>query len=107
MTSRARATVAVGGNVTGSAMIPFAVLFTLSTSSACLSIDRFLWMTPNPPSWASAIAIALSVTVSIGELKRGRFSEIDRVSRVLTSTSDGTTVENLGINSTSSKVIPA
>ena len=42
ITSRARATVATGGRVTGSAMMPFALRLTLSTSSACRSIDRFL-----------------------------------------------------------------
>ena len=52
-------------------MMPLAERFTLSTSSVCRSIDMFLWMTPSPPSWASAIAIALSVTVSIGELRIG------------------------------------
>lgn len=50
-------------------------------------------MMPMPPSWARAIAISLSVTVSIGELTIGMFSAIPRVSRVETSTSAGTTVE--------------
>ena len=56
--------------------MPLAERFTLSTSSVCRSIDMFLWITPSPPSWASAIAIALSVTVSIGELRIGMFIEM-------------------------------
>ena len=106
ITSRARPTVADGGSVTGSMMIPLALRLTLSTSSACRSIDRFLWITPRPPSWESAMAISLSVTVSIGELTSGIFSWMPRVSRVLTSTSDGTTAENRGTKSTSSNVMP-
>ena len=54
-------------------MMPLALRLTLSTSSVCRSIDMFLWMTPRPPSWARAMAISLSVTVSIGELSNGMF----------------------------------
>ena len=71
ITSRARPTVASGGSVTGSRMMPLALRLTLSTSSVCRSIDMFLWITPRPPSWARAMAISLSVTVSIGELSSG------------------------------------
>ena len=54
--------------------MPLALRLTLSTSSVCRSIDMFLWMTPMPPSWARAMAISLSVTVSMGELSSGMFS---------------------------------
>jgi hypothetical protein len=33
-----------------------------------------------PPSWASAIARSLSVTVSVGELTMGKLSVMERVS---------------------------
>ena len=65
--------------------MPLALRLTFSTSSACRSTDIFLWIMPSPPSWARAIAISLSVTVSIGELNRGIFSRIRCVSRVETS----------------------
>ena len=42
----------------------------------------------------------------MGEETIGILSSIPRVSRVLVSTSDGTTAEYLGTRSTSSKVIP-
>ena len=42
ITSRARPTVASGGSVTGSKMIPLRLRFTLSTSSVCRSTDMFL-----------------------------------------------------------------
>ena len=43
------------------------------------------------PLWARAIAISLSVTVSMGELSNGILRRIRDVSWVLTSTSAGTT----------------
>ena len=61
-------------------------------------------MTPMPPACAMAIAIAASVTVSIAEATIGMFSEISRVMRVRTSTSDGSTSDRPGFSSTSSKV---
>jgi len=79
---------------------------TLSTSSAWRSMERFLWITPSPPSWARAMAISLSVTVSIGELTMGMLRVMLRVSRVETSVSAGTTLECRGTSSTSSNVIP-
>ncbi len=91
ITSRARPTLASGGSVTGSMMMPLALRLTLSTSSVWRSIDMFLWITPRPPSWARAIAMSFSVTVSIGELSSGMFSPMRCVSRVVTSTSEGTT----------------
>ena len=62
-------------------MIPFAERLTLSTSSRCCSIDMFLWMIPIPPSFASAMARSLSVTVSMGELSSGMLIAIRLVSR--------------------------
>ena len=55
----------------GSTMMPFSERLTLSTSRVCSSIDMFLWITPRPPSCASAIANSASVTVSIGEERIG------------------------------------
>ena len=56
---------AVTGRVTGSKIIPDSERFTDLTFSACSSIVMFLCNTPIPPSRANAIAISLSVTVSI------------------------------------------
>src|SRR5215475_289859 len=61
-------------------------------------------MTPMPPAWAMAIAILASVTVSIAEAMTGMFKGIVRVMRERTSTSDGSTSEEPGSSSTSSKV---
>ena len=85
----ASAAVASGGSVTGSTITPCSLRFTLSTSSACCSIGMFLWTIPMPPSWANAIAISLSVTVSIGLLTTGRCNGMFRVSRLHTLTCDG------------------
>ncbi len=70
----------------GSTIMPLSDRFTRSTSDACSSIDRFLWMTPSPPCCAIAIASRDSVTVSMAALTSGTFSRMWRVSRVLTST---------------------
>src|SRR4051812_11006189 len=64
-------------------------------------------MTPTPPSCASAIASAASVTVSIGADTSGMFNSIWRVSFVRVSASEGTKSLRAGISSTSSKVIPS
>ncbi len=103
----ARPTVSSGPSVIGSVMTPLADRFTFATSRACVSTERFLWMIPMPPSCASAIASADSVTVSIGAETSGTFSRIVRVSRVLVSASAGSTPERRGSSSTSSKVIPS
>ena len=50
-------------------------------------------MTPSPPFWAMAIAMRASVTVSIAEAMIGRLRAIERVSRVSTLTSAGSTSE--------------
>ena len=76
----------VGESVIGSTIMPLSDRFTRSTSEACSSIDRFLWMTPRPPCCAIAIASRDSVTVSIAALTSGTLRRIRRVSCVLTST---------------------
>ena len=64
-------------------------------------------MMPMPPSPASAIASAASVTVSIGADSSGMFRRMCCVRRLEVSTSRGTTEERAGTSSTSSKVIPS
>src|SRR3954452_1242872 len=84
--------------------MPLSDRLTRSTSEACSSIDRFLWMTPMPPCCAIAIARRDSVTVSIAALASGTFSRILRVNDDETSTALGSTVECCGTSRTSSKV---
>ena len=74
-------------------MTPFSERLTLSTSSACASMDMFLCMMPMPPCLAMAMAMRCSVTVSIPALIIGMFSLIFFVSQVLSSTWFGTTCE--------------
>ena len=105
MSLRAVPIVAVGGSVTGSAITPFSLRLTFSTSNACASADRFLWMMPMPPSCASAMASADSVTVSIGALKSGTLSVMRFVSRVCVSASPGVKSLRRGNSSTSSNVM--
>ena len=62
-----------GERKNGLTMTPFSERLTLSTSSACFSIDMFLWMMPMPPSRAMAIAISVSVTVSMAAVISGVF----------------------------------
>ena len=64
------------GSVTGSMIMPDSALFTALTLRACSSIVMFLCNTPIPPSRAMAIAIWLSVTVSIAAEIIGVFSDI-------------------------------
>src|SRR5262245_23042752 len=61
-------------------------------------------MMPSPPSWAMAIAIGASVTVSIAADRPGIRRLIDLVSRALTSTSEGRTSDFWGTRRTSSNV---
>ena len=56
---------AVGGNVTGSVIIPLWLRLTFCTSAACCSTVRLRWITPMPPRRAMAMAIRDSVTLSI------------------------------------------
>ena len=74
--SFASSSVCSGERKKGSVITPFSERFTLSTSSACASIDIFLWMIPIPPWRAIAIAILCSVTVSIPALIIGIFNTI-------------------------------
>ena len=96
-----------GDNENGSVITPFSERFTLSTSSACSSIDMFLCIIPIPPCLAIAIAMRCSVTVSMLALISGIFNWILFVNRVRVSTSFAITSENAGTNKTSSNVIPS
>ena len=89
MMACASPSVAVGGSVTGSTIIPLSERFTRSTWLHCSGIERFLWRTPMPPSRASAIANSASVTVSIAALTTGMLRVIPRLKRLRTSASRG------------------
>ena len=104
ITSSASLIFCSGSMVIGSGIMALTDRFTLSTILRCLSGFKFLWMMPMPPSWASAMARFVSVTVSIGAPTNGHFSLIFRVKRVQISTSVGKTLEYAGSSKTSSKV---
>ncbi len=104
MTSSASEIFWVGRQVTGSTIIPLSERFTLSTSAACESIVRFLWMTPRPPFCAIAIARRDSVTVSIAAERIGMFRPMPGARRVFRSVSAGWTFERAGRRRTSSNV---
>ena len=93
--------------VIGSTTMPVSCFFTLSTSAACSSGVKFLWMTPSPPSWAMAMAMRASVTVSIALESSGMGTRRFRVTRVDRSTWCGSTWLSAGSSSTSSKVSPS
>ena len=61
-------------------------------------------MTPMPPAWAMAIAMAASVTVSMAEDINGILSSMVLVRRVRVSVWPGRTAEAAGFRRTSSKV---
>ncbi len=69
--------------------------------------DNLVTITPRTPSCAMAIAISLSVTVSIAADRKGMLRRMRRVSWVCTLTSRGNTSECRGSSSTSSKVMPS
>ena len=73
--------------------MPDSYFLTRRTWAACSSMVRFLWITPIPPSWAIAMAIADSVTVSMAEETSGICRLIERVSRVPVETAVGSTCE--------------
>ncbi len=100
----ASARVCSGLMVTGLTTMPDSNFLTLRTSSAWAAMSRFLWMTPMPPAWAMAMAILLSVTVSMAEDTSGMPSSMELVRRVRVSTSVGSTLDAAGVSSTSSKV---
>jgi hypothetical protein len=93
-----------GESVIGLTIIPLSDRFTRSTSDACSSTVRFLWMIPMPPCCAIAMASCDSVTVSIAALRSGTFTRIWRVTLEETSTALGSTCECLGTSRTSSNV---
>mmetsp|Transcript_40794 Transcript_40794/g.88369 ORF Transcript_40794/g.88369 Transcript_40794/m.88369 type:complete len:241 (+) Transcript_40794:764-1486(+) len=74
--------VMVGGTQTGSKIKPALYFFTLCTSAACASTERFVWITPIPPSKAIAMAILDSVTVSMGLDTMGVFKWIFLLKRL-------------------------
>ena len=78
----------VGERTTGSRIKPFSNRLTLRTISAWFSAEQLWWITPRPPRRAMCIAIECSVTVSIGEERRGVFSEIRFVTGVSRATSE-------------------
>lgn len=100
----ASARVACRSSVIGSTIMPDSERFTLRTISACASTDIFLWMTPMPPRRAMAMAICVSVTVSMAADTMGRFRRTEAVRRAERSTSFGSTRLCAGTRSTSSKV---
>ncbi len=65
-----------GEIVYGCSIITDSDLFTLNISSTCSEIVINLWIIPIPPSFAIAIAMLDSVTVSIFALIRGIFNEM-------------------------------
>ena len=66
--------------VIGLTTIPLSKRLTARTAAACSSTSRLRWRTPIPPSWAMAIAMSASVTVSIADDSSGMLSGISRVS---------------------------
>ena len=94
----------VGESVIGLTIMPLSERLTRSTSDACSSTDRFLWMMPMPPCCAIAIASRDSVTVSIAALSSGTLTRMLRVTHEVTSTALGSTCECRGTSSTSSNV---
>ena len=91
MISSASRSVASGGRVIGSTIIPDCERLTLSTSAAWSSGDRLRWMMPSPPSRARAIARRASVTVSMAAESSGMFRRMPGVSWALTSVWSGST----------------
>lgn len=81
-------TVVFGERTTGSRMKPFSNRLTLRTISAWSSAEQLWWITPNPPRRAIWIAMECSVTVSMGEDKRGVFRVIRFVTGVSRATSE-------------------
>lgn len=71
----------------GLLMKPCSYRLTFSTCATCFSIGILEWIIPMPPSKAIAMAIVVSVTVSMGLDAIGVFKEIDFVKRESSSTS--------------------
>ena len=100
--ARASPTVAPGPSVTGSRIMPNSERFTRRTSSACRSAVMLLCSIPMPPSRASAMASADSVTVSIAADTSGTLRRMRGVRSVDVSTSRGITSLCAGTSRTSS-----
>ena len=79
--------------VTGSWIMPLSERFTLRTSLACAAMLMFLCTTPMPPFRAMAMAMRLSVTVSMAALTMGAFSWMFRENGAWSCTSRGSTSE--------------
>jgi hypothetical protein len=79
--------------MTGLTTMPLSKRFTWRTCSACSAMVMFLWMTPMPPRWAIAMAMPVSVTVSIAAAISGMCRLISRVRRVRVSAWAGRMVE--------------
>ena len=82
-----------GWMVSGFTTMPDSNFLTRRTWAACSAGSRFLWMTPRPPSWAMAMAMGDSVTVSIAAEMIGMLSGMVRVRRVRVSVAEGRTWE--------------
>ncbi len=105
--SSACCSAAVGSMVSGFTTMPDSNFLTWRTCAACASGSRLRWMTPMPPACAMAIAICVSVTVSMAEAMIGILTGIERVTRERISTSPGSTSDRPGLIRTSSKVSPS
>ena len=82
-----------GWMVSGFTTMPDSNFLTRRTWAACSAGSRFLWMTPRPPSWAMAMAMGASLTVSIAAEMIGMLSGMVRVRRVRVSVAEGRTWE--------------
>ena len=107
ISSSASASVWSGVMVIGLTTMPLSKRLTWRTAVACSSTLRLRWSTPIPPSWASAIAMSASVTVSIADDRIGMLSGISRVRKVRVSAWLGSTEDSSGCSRTSSNVSPS
>ena len=104
ISSSASCSVAVGGNVTGSVIIPLWLRLTFCTSAAWSAIVRLRWMTPMPPWRAIAMAMRDSVTLSIAADTSGTANVMSAANVAAVSTLSGNVSEYPGMTTTSSKV---
>ncbi len=79
----------MGGNVTGSVIIPDCERLTFWTSAAWSAIDMLRWITPIPPWRAMATAMRPSVTLSIAADTSGTASSMSRANVAEVSTASG------------------
>ena len=104
ISSSASCSLAVGGSVTGSEIIPLWLRLTFCTSAAWSAIDRLRWITPMPPWRAMAIAMRASVTLSIAADTSGTASSMPAANVAEVSTESGSVSEYPGTMTTSSNV---